>query len=467
MRATGCVVLSLLCGCPDRTVSAVTPQQGKVETKDIPAVPREDIDILFVIDDSGSMQEEQDSLKANFGRFIAVLEALEGGLPNVQIGVITPNLGTNAIDGSKAAPVLAGSTVQCNDSGGERGELRTLGTGGPRFLRSSARPDGSRDTNFGSLTLAQAFSQLASVGAAGCGIEQHLEAMKRALDGNPVNAGFVRPNAYLAVIVIADEDDCSLNSASLFDGERNSSWGDTVGFRCTTQGVACDTPDTPFDMAIGRRDDCHARDDATAVANIDRYVDFLRAIKPDPRDVVVAGIVGDPAPFEIWNKPNTTTKVLKHSCEYGPTTAKQFAFPAVRTAEVITQFPNNTVTTICNGDLSEGLEQIGVLIHDRFVDACFKYTLADVDQATPGPQYDCSVTEVRRRPNLPDEQLRVIPACGTGAQPCWRVVEDAEQCAFTDTDPHLKLVIDRQDQPTADIHVTASCVTTDSSGPVQ
>jgi hypothetical protein len=69
--------------------------------------------------------------------------------------------------------------------------------------------------------LAQAFSQLASVGTNGCGIEQHLEATKRALDGNPLNAGFVRDSAFLAVIVIADEDDCSLASSALFDGNRS------------------------------------------------------------------------------------------------------------------------------------------------------------------------------------------------------------------------------------------------------
>src|SRR6187549_2144568 len=120
MRATSLMLL-VLCGCPDRTISTVEPEQGKVETKDIPAVPNKDIDILFVIDDSLSMKEEQESLKANFPRFIGVLEA-----------------------------------------------------GGPRFLRDVARPGGGRETNYGALTLAQAFSQLASVGTSGCGIEQHL-----------------------------------------------------------------------------------------------------------------------------------------------------------------------------------------------------------------------------------------------------------------------------------------------------
>ena len=458
MRQTSCVLLSLLCGCPDRTVTGVTPEQGKVETKDIPAVPRNEIDILFVIDDSGSMKEEQDSLRANFSRFIAVLESLDGGLPNVQIGVITPNLGVTAIDGTKG-PMLG----NCLDAENERGELRTLGVGGPRFLRDVARPGGGRETNYGAQTLAQAFAQLADVGSSGCGIEQHLEATKRALDNNPVNAGFIRDNAYLAVILIADEDDCSLANARLFDGTAN---GDILNFRCTMQGVACDTPATPFDMATGRREDCHPREDSTMIAPVSRYVDFLKAKKLDARDVIVAGIVGDPEPFEIVSRPGTN--VLGRSCTYAGPTGEQFAFPAVRTASFLSQFPNTARTTICDADLSDGLEQIGVQLRKTFIDSCFEYELGDVDPDVSGAQYDCSVTEVRRHPNAPDEELRILPACGGGQTPCWRVEEAPTECAYTKTNPHLKLAIDRGGQvPAPDIRVKASCVTADASGPFQ
>jgi len=459
MRATSCL-LALLCGCPDRMVTGVTPEQGKVETKDFPGSLQRDIDILFVIDDSMSMKEEQDSLKANFGRFIGVLESIEGGLPDVQIGVVTPNLGTTAIDGSAAATL--GS---CTNTGGERGELRTLGTGGPRFLRDVARVGGGRETNYGALTLAQAFSQLATVGSNGCGIEQHLEAAKRALDNNATNAGFVRPDAYLAVILIADEDDCSLAKSSLFDGTTN---GDVLNFRCTQQGVACDTPATPFDMATGRRTDCHPRDDSAIVAPVDRYVDFLKAKKTDARDVIVAGILGDPDPFVITTKPGTTQNVLDRSCTYNGPTGEQFAFPAVRTADFLSQFPNNTRTTICDADLSEGLTEIGVLLRKALIDTCFDRDLLDADPTAPGTQADCSVIEVRRHPNAPDEELRALPSCADGGMPCWRIVDAPVECAYTTASPHLKLEIDRGGgSPEPGIRVKASCVTTGPSGPFE
>jgi len=453
-------MLALLGGCPDRTVSEVTPEQGKVETKDIPAVPRKDVDILFVIDDSGSMKEEQESLRANFPRFIEILETIDGGLPNVQIGVITPNLGTSAIDGTTAAAV-----VGCSGQG-QAGTLRELAPGGPRFLRDVADGAGGRVRNYGALTLADAFAQLATVGTTGCGIEQHLEAMKRALDGtNPANTGFVRDDAYLAVVVIADEDDCSLAKSTLFDAPNGETYGDVVNFRCTAQGVACETPATPFEDATGRREDCHPREDSTMLTSIARYVDAVRGLKRDPRDVVVAGIVGDPAPFEITKKGTTT--VLKPSCEYTGPAGTQVAFPAVRTADFLSHFELNTRATICDGDLSDALAQIAATLKVVLVEPCFAEVLADADPATPGPQYDCSVVEVRRRVDGPDEQLRVIEACGGGATPCWRIEADPDKCGYV-VAPHNKLVVDRGSEvPAPDVRVQASCVTASGEPPLR
>src|SRR5690606_25633594 len=58
MHATKLALLvPLLAGCPDRTIAGVPVDQGSVDTKIIPAVPRRDVDILFLIDDSGSMEE--------------------------------------------------------------------------------------------------------------------------------------------------------------------------------------------------------------------------------------------------------------------------------------------------------------------------------------------------------------------------------------------------------------------------
>lgn len=453
-RSLAAALLVVATGCPDRTIAEVPVDQDKIEQLDIPAVPR-GFDILFVVDDSQSMVDEQASLRANFPKMIEVLEQLEGGLPDVHIGVITPNLGTSALDGTTTTPNGA-----C-DGQGEAGALRALDGTGVRFLADAPDGAGGRIRNYTG-TLAEAFSRLANVGANGCGIEQHLEALERATDGSqPLNAGFLRADAYLAVIVIADEDDCSLAHSSLFDSlpRNDPTWGKVTNFRCTSQGVTCETPATDFFAAPGPREDCHPREDATEVTGIQRYVDHLKSLKFDARDIAVAAIVGDPEHFEIVRDGNVTQ--LGNAC----TNPGAVALPAVRTDALLQHFQLSTRATICEGDLSRALQQIGELIVER-IDPCFDADLADVDPATPGPQYECSVTEVRRIAGQPEQEVGVLPACDRGGPPCWRIEEDPVQCAFTAADPHLKLVIERTGAIDPSLHIKASCVTTSSTGPV-
>jgi hypothetical protein len=458
MSAKHTLLLLALAGCPDRTIAEVPVDQVTVELKDVPAVPKRDIDILFVIDDSGSMVDEQASLIANFANMIAVLESIEGGLPDVQIGVITPNLGTSAIDGSNAG------TIQNCGIAGEGGVLRPLGTGGPRFIRDVADGAGGRDRNYTG-TLADAFRQLATVGTGGCGVEQHLEAMKRATDGSRTeNAGFLRPNAYLAVIVIADEDDCSLAKSSLWTAfPQGADYGKKLNFRCISQAIECETPATDFETATGPREDCHPKADPGELTTIDRYVDHLKSLKPDPRDIVVAGIIGDPENFEIV-KDGTVTQV-GNACLAGSNPDAE-AYPAVRTNAFLSEFPLSARSSICNQDLSGALTRIGALIKKLLIEPCFDRDLLDVDPVTPGPQYDCSVTEVRRRPGQDDEELTVVPPCDGERFPCWRIEEDAQRCGYTQANPHLKLVVERGGvAPDPNLRIKAACVTGNASGP--
>jgi hypothetical protein len=458
MHATRLLWLTLLLpGCPDRTISAVVPAQDSIEVKDFPAVPRRKIDILFQIDSSGSMMEEQASLRANFPKFIEVLETIDGGLPDVHIGVITPDMGASATDGTTVSGI-GGCTGR-----GKDGALRVLPGNTIRFLADEIDGAGNRVPNYpGSLT--DAFSSLADVGFDGCGIEQHLEATRTALANHPSNTGFLREDAYLAVVIIADEDDCSLAQSTLFQGiPMDGAYGDRVNFRCTNEGVECDSPAIPFEDATGVRTDCHPKFDSERITPVERYVDFMKGLKRDPRDVFVAGIVGPQDPFRIGQKPNGAT-VLESSC---PTESGQFALPAARMGYFLEQFElRNTRTTICNRDLSGGLAQIAAEIKVLPGERCFRNDLTDVDRESPGPQYGCTITEYQRIPGGDDVELGVIPPCNGGSGTCWRIEEDPDECFYTEADPHLKLVIDRVGPaPGNDIFIKAQCVTTESSGP--
>ena len=52
-----------------------------------------DVDVLFVIDNSGSMAEEQASLVNNFQRMVTILDNVEGGMPNLHVGVVSADVG--------------------------------------------------------------------------------------------------------------------------------------------------------------------------------------------------------------------------------------------------------------------------------------------------------------------------------------------------------------------------------------
>src|SRR5690606_13977450 len=113
-----------LTGCPNREVSKVDIAQQKQEKKEIPVVNERDVDILFIIDDSDSMGEEQQSLADNFPRFIEKLEGIEGGLPNVHIGIVSTTLfahpdipGCRENDSDEGALKFAfdSDNPQCND----------------------------------------------------------------------------------------------------------------------------------------------------------------------------------------------------------------------------------------------------------------------------------------------------------------------------------------------------------------
>src|SRR5687767_5260032 len=87
LRSSLLLSIGVLAACPSRDVSRVDPNQSKEQQKEIPISLNRNIDILFLIDDSGSMAQEQESLASNFVAFINVLKSIEGGLPNVHIGV--------------------------------------------------------------------------------------------------------------------------------------------------------------------------------------------------------------------------------------------------------------------------------------------------------------------------------------------------------------------------------------------
>ncbi|HEX7838789.1 MAG TPA: hypothetical protein VF469_15035 [Kofleriaceae bacterium] len=451
-------------GCGDSGKLPVPPR----EVIDIP-VATHDLDLLFLIDDSPSTADYQLNLAANFPHFIDVLGSRPGGLPSLHIGVATSDMGTQGEDGQPPGPTIGQGDGSCAGLG--KDGLMQLGgvvvAGTDRFLSDLANPDGTRTRNYtGNLT--DAFAQMAQVGARGCAFEQHLAAVKRALT-NPANTGFLRPDADLGVIIVADEDDCSMEHASLLadDPASDSSLGALQSFRCTRFGVLCDqggqTPDAM--NQVGTKHQCHPNDTSAYLAKVRDHVEFLKSLKPDdPSKVVVAGIVGTVDPFAVELRPPRTgaspIPALAHSCTYITVDGGgQVADPAVRIKAFLDEFPDHSAfASVCQRDLSGPLEQIGDLLKTALGDPCIKGKLADVDPTTPGPQYDCSVSVVTE-PGQADQMEQILPLCtpqdATATnQPCWHLTTDPANCPRSD---HLKLAVEGVAVLRRNAHVIVSC----------
>ena len=432
---------ALLGACPDRTISAVELDPDSVEHLEIPTAVNRELDLLFVVDNSDSMSEEQTSLAVNFKRFIDVLHTIEGGLPSLHLGVVTSDVGTL---GGRAVGTPGGRGGCFNF--GDDGKLQTKpGVATAPYLEDLIDPvTGARQPNYQG-TLESAFGQIAQVGSGGCNLESHLMSMKRALDGNAFNTGFLRPSAHLAVVFIADEDDCSIREDGLGFYDQPDLARIPSSFLCFRSSTAC-TGDNP--NRLGFHTDCRPHPRSSFHADVPAMVSFLKGLKPRESQLIVAGIFGDPDKVEVIRRPDLSLD-LRPSCRYGDPV--QTARPAIRLDSFVRSFRNHTAATICRNDLSGALDQISQLVSSSLGSRCFHGRVADPPS--------CSVVEVLD-PEGADPKGTPLPQCDpTRSQiPCWYLAEDAAQCATTET--HMAMNIERGDTaPPAESRIRVDCVT--------
>lgn len=476
-------LLFALAACPNREISRVDPNQDKEEFKDIPVQLNRDLDLIFMIDNSGSMAEEQDNLAANFPQFINVLQTIEGGLPNVHIAVISSDVGAGPFN-------ISG----CSGNG-DNGDFRKGATdscaqlGTANYIQDISDGAGGRTTNYTG-TLADTFSCMATLGSNGCGFEQQLESLRRALNGNPNNAGFLRDSAFLGIVFVTDEDDCSTRDTQMFDTSQtdvSDPLGPLSSFRCNEFGVECETGnDDP--RAPGPRTGCFPKEDSQYMYGVQEYVDFLYGLKSDPNLLVVAGIVAPTEPYAVGvdpERPQNPAIVPSCTVETGETCQQTSdcsnqktcingqcvskADPPVRLQFLLDQFPQSASTTICNNNLSDGLQLIAELLKEAIGNPCLTSLLKDRNPSTPELDYECTVSDVFN-PGTDEQTETLLPQCNAAEDldptdapnstniPCWHLATDTTNCG--DTPTQLTLVVERGDMsvPTG-THVQARCVT--------
>lgn len=166
IRPSALLVTLAVASCSDNEITR--PGWTEIRTQNPPT----EVDILLVVDDSGSMSDEQQKLSEGFEDFVVFFDVAD---VDYHIGVVTTDMDTDP------------------------GLLKEAG--GVRVI--------DRDTE----DAADVFADLVRVGVTGSGYERGIDAAQAALsqamlDGP--NAGFFREEALLSVIFVSDEEDGSI-----------------------------------------------------------------------------------------------------------------------------------------------------------------------------------------------------------------------------------------------------------------
>lgn len=162
-----------------------------------------EVDILFIIDNSCSMSEEQAGLTANFQSFIQFADAQA---LDYRLAVVATDVDTcpNPLSPNRPTTMAQGQCGYFADGNGD-GTQRNPAW---RLITPDEQP--SPDA---------AFSAIATQGINGSGLERGLEAAYMALSSPLItgwNSGFLRQDAYLALIFISDEEDQSNNTVDFY-----------------------------------------------------------------------------------------------------------------------------------------------------------------------------------------------------------------------------------------------------------
>ncbi|MGD8863639.1 MAG: hypothetical protein PVI30_26730 [Myxococcales bacterium] len=368
------------------------------------------VDLLFMVDNSGSMREEQAALAAQFPRMMRALttgDLDDDGTPefppvdDLHVGVVSSDMGLVGIAGIPGCEGLgddgalqsqSSDNTQCTDNQ-------------PPFVSFDPGRDTPEDA-------AEQVACLTSLGTQGCGFEQQLESVLKAVTPsdsqeitflgdvngfgrvgqgapNGVNAGFLRNDpedpSLLAVVLVTDEEDCSAHDTRLF-----------------TPDIYLD-PTDPLAMQDLNLRCFYNEDDLYPVS---RYVEGLKRLRPSNENLVIfAAIAGVPpalvtesalAGYDLsddadrerfyddlldademqeMEDPNRTPEQggnLTPSC----VTETGRAYPPRRIVEVARGFGvNGVVQSICQSDFAPAIDPILQRVASQLGGACLEEAL--------------------------------------------------------------------------------------------
>jgi hypothetical protein len=431
-------------------------------------------DILFIIDNSGSMGEEQGVLAANFPQFINVLEGEQVGA-SYRIGVATSDeIGLRATScRQRLGDFIWEGLLGPNDQPLFVDEREEGCLNACQFddvpLSPTVQPDGSvvsgpwieRSSGTTNLppgvSMAEALKCLGPQGINGFGYEAPLETMRRIVEENA--DGFVRDDALLAIIIVTDEADCSLpieNVNTLFSALGEPFWADLepnpTSSACWKAGVDCIGGPGQYDTCIPVDkgwDGLPTTDpNGSVLYPLQRYIDALQAVSDRKEALggngtisvaVIAGVPEDyPQGGELLYRDSAdpifnSEYGIGPGCGYGTETLGELpGIPPVRLKAFAEAFAGErrNMFSICSVDYAVALEQIADEIAQLGSRSCIPGCAYDSSPNVAGLQPECTVVEQRGE----GEDLAVPPCVvtndgwqfPTGLDICYRALTDAD-----------------------------------------
>jgi len=416
LRWAACAaVVPALWACNSRRLATPTPLPAVVDARSFKQTVNHQLDLLVMVDNSSSMQPLQAKLSDQLPTFLAALkDTSTNQYPDLHVAVVSSSFGGGAW----------GNVNQCasgSHPGDDQGKFQQ-GPGGAGAGQCSMLHPGETYLKNGDGTsmnpanfdgdIGKAFQCMALLGDSGCGFESQFESVYYALSkahdpSDKDNGGFLRDSAVLAVVMLTNEDDCSVRYDSLLlDPGINtvtdkSGLGALQSYRCNEFGHLCDGPDgknkppphgynfdtNMFDLATGTyrtpngpgqggvmltncvseegngKTDPMIKDPAGnsdptnghLFPTVADFSSFIKSLKNNPDDVLVAAIAGPTTDsggnslYRVFATDNPAASendpVVDHSCVQATSDSgkPEYADPAVRVKAWTDSFLTNGV----------------------------------------------------------------------------------------------------------------------------
>jgi hypothetical protein len=417
-----------------------------------------DLDLVFVIDDGPAMAGWQAKLAAQLPRFITVVESLPRPI-GLHVGVVSSDLGVGA-----AANLGIPGCSATGDNGKLRSQPEAMCTATTLDPSAAFLSEVGNARNFTAADdpnesgAAKVFQCIAQLGDGGCVFGQPLAAVARALgaDGQPPppeNAGFLRPDAYLMIVFISNQDDCSAPAgSSLFSlsdpsaNDLSDPQGPLTHYRCNHAGHLClDSQGTEVSPPIAPPADaisvdgvptlaltnCQSNEKDGSLTPVSKFVSEIRSLKQD-RDnlILVSGLVGPPLPYTVEWVPQPDGAA---SGELWPRVAAScgseaadgsgaFGEPAVRLTQFMHAFPNSVLASVCDEDYAPVLTGLVAGPQEDGRPPCLPSNIRDTTDAQGNSYPDCAVTEHLTTADGNSQRFN-LPPCATvpAGSACWTI----------------------------------------------